>query len=120
MRDNEMEEAAKKKLGIVNDNMNSLITEIKRPARLFTQNNLMLLVECWNECAMWTKGTDYLHYVFPEWSFMISQFQIFVLEYEMKEMREHVRITAEVAGVTLPKARQNARMSELLEQMRVV
>ena len=32
MRDNEMEEATKKKLGIVNDNMNSLITEIKRPA----------------------------------------------------------------------------------------
>jgi hypothetical protein len=47
---------------------------------------------------------------------MISQFQIFVNEFEMKEVKELLHTTG---GVDVPTGRQTTRMSELLELMRV-
>jgi hypothetical protein len=117
---NTVSETIKSKLQKVKEDMEKLKSGTKSPKKLFTSDNLSLLIKCWDELNMCTLGTDYWHGVFPEWSFMISQFQIFVLEYQMEEMREHVRILAEVANVIFPKPVRGARMSELLEQMRVV
>jgi hypothetical protein len=56
--------------------------------KLFTRDNLEILMQCWKDFVMCTKGTDYWNKEFPEWSFMISQFQIFINEYEIAAMKQ--------------------------------
>jgi hypothetical protein len=66
--------------------MDSLLPETGNPKTLYTRDNLVLLATCWNDFYTWTRGNRWYR-EFPEWSFMISQFQIFVNEFEMKEIR---------------------------------
>jgi methyl-accepting chemotaxis protein len=49
-------------------------------------------------CA-WTHGVEYWRKEFPEWSSMISQFQIFVNEYQIKEMMNDNNFTKEFLKV---------------------
>jgi hypothetical protein len=112
----DIQEQDRKKIERIRDVMSGFIQDTKKPSTLYTQDNLVLLVKCWNDLCMWTLGTQYWHKEFPEWSFMISQFQIFVNEFEMKEIRELLHTTG---GVDLPTGRRTTRMSELLELMRV-
>jgi polyhydroxyalkanoate synthesis regulator phasin len=65
--------------------MSGFILDTKKPTTLYTPNNLRLLVKCWNDFCTWTDGFDWRK-EFPEWSFMISQFKVFVNEIVMKEM----------------------------------
>jgi hypothetical protein len=61
--------------------LNTLIKEAQlSPRDTFTYENLERLIESWNNFLRGTKGSDYWHKEFPEWSFMITQFQILILE----------------------------------------
>jgi hypothetical protein len=75
--------------------IDDFMTATRNPTTLYTRDNLVLLVKCWNDFCTWTYGYRVCHKAFPEWSFMISQFQIFVNEFEMKEIRakekEHIQ-----------------------------
>ncbi len=74
----------------------------------------MLLVKCWVDFCAWTHGVGYWHKEFPEWSFMISQFQIFVNEYEIKEMMKDKNITRAFLNVI------QEGMNGIQEKMRFV
>jgi hypothetical protein len=61
--------------------LNTLIKKAQlSPRNTFTYDNLERLIESWNNFLMSTKGSQYWHKEFPEWSFMITQFQILILE----------------------------------------
>jgi hypothetical protein len=60
---------------------------------LYTRDNLDSLVKCWVDFCECTHGVEYWRREFPEWSSMISQFQIFVNEYQIKEIMNDNKIT---------------------------
>ncbi len=80
-----IEEADREKLEIIPRVMDDFF-KIRTPTTLYTRDNLVLLVKCWRDFCAWTDGVRYWNKEFPEWAFMIAQFQIFVNEFEMKEM----------------------------------
>jgi hypothetical protein len=112
----DIKEEDRKKLEGIPRVIDDFIKVPRNPTTLYTRDNLVKLVECWNVFSSWTYGTRYWNKEFPEWSFMITQFQIFVNEFEMKEVKELLHTTG---GVDVPTGRQTTRMSELLELMRV-
>jgi len=65
--------------------MDSLLYQTANP-KIYTRDNLVLLVQCWNDFYMSARGNP-RYREFPEWPFMIIQFEIFVNEFEMKEVR---------------------------------
>jgi hypothetical protein len=89
----EYKQTHRKKFGTIPGVIDSLLQATRNPQTLYTRDNLVILVECWKDFYTWTDGTQW-HKEFPEWSFMISQFQIFVHEFEMEEIRakekEHI------------------------------
>ncbi len=89
----DIQEEDRKKLGTIPGVMDNFINATGNPTILYTRDNLVLLVKCWKDFYTWTHGTRYWHKEFPEWSFMISQFQVFVNEYEIKEMMKDKNIT---------------------------
>jgi hypothetical protein len=90
----DIQEEDRKKLEGIPRVIDDFIKVPRNPTTLYTRDNLVQLVECWNVFSSWTYGTRYWNKEFPEWSFMITQFQIFVNEFEKKEMRpeekEHI------------------------------
>jgi hypothetical protein len=81
----DIQEQDRKKIEGIRDVMSGFIQDTKKPPTLYIRNNLVLLVKCWEDFCVWTDGVDPWRKEFPEWSFMISQFQVFVNEFEMKE-----------------------------------
>jgi hypothetical protein len=82
----DINDKTKEKLGNLPAVIDRLIGGTANPKTLYTRDNLVLLVKCWNDFCMWTLGTQYWHKEFPEWSFMISQFQVFVNQSVVNQM----------------------------------
>jgi hypothetical protein len=99
----DIKDETKEKLGKLPAVIDRFIRGTGNPTTLYTRDNLVLLVKCWKDFYTWTYGTRYWHNEIPEWSFMISQFHIFVNEFEMQEIRELLHTTG---GVDLPTGRQ--------------
>jgi hypothetical protein len=90
--DNEnIQEEARNKLVKILGLLDSFI--VAKPNYLFVQDNLDSLVKCWVDFCAWTHGVEYWRKEFPEWSSMISQFQIFVNEYQIKKIMDDNKIT---------------------------
>jgi hypothetical protein len=88
--ENIQEEARNKILKIPGVLHNFIVT---KPNFLYTRDNLDSLVKCWVDFCAWTHGVEYWRKEFPEWSSMISQFQIFLNEYQIKEIINDNKIT---------------------------
>ncbi len=76
-----LSEKSIKKLNSVQTVIDEMIKQAeKHPRKTFTHDNLQCLIECWDNFKMCTKGSQYWHKEFPEWSFMITQFHILTLD----------------------------------------
>jgi hypothetical protein len=86
LKKEDIQEQDRKKIERIRDVMSGFIQDTKKPSTLYTQDNLVLLVKCWEDFCAWTDGVDHWHKEFPEWSFMISQFQVFVNQSVVNQM----------------------------------
>jgi hypothetical protein len=92
--DNEnIQEEARNKIVKIPGVLDSFIVATARPNLLYTRDNLDSLVKCWVDFCALTHGVEYWRKEFPEWSSMISQFQIFLNEYQIKEIMHDNKIT---------------------------
>ena len=86
LKKEDIQEQDRKKIEGIRDVMSAFIQDTKNPPALYNRNKLMLLVKCWEDFCAWTDGVDHWRKEFPEWSFMISQFQVFVNQSVINQM----------------------------------